>query len=329
MAEQRKDEWRGVHIMAPRPEDVPLLNMAIEKTLAPLGVNVLILEVNYSFEYCSHPELRANGALSKGDVRSILTACRQNGICLIPEINCLGHQSSAKNTFPLLVTYPEFDETPQIPLDNPGIYSRSWCPLHPKVNSVVFALMNEQIEAFEANAFHVGMDEVFLIASDQCPRCRGKNPADLFAKAVNDYHQHLARKHKLTMLMWGDRLLDDSVMRYGQWEASRNGTHPAVDKISKDIIICDWHYELREEYPSVPFFQQKGFRVLPSSWRNVQSALALRRYALKTATEKMIGHLGTTWSGGSDTARALLDAPQASESAKQAVQALKAVLAQR
>lgn len=326
MAAQQKAQWKGVHIMAPRPEDVPLLNRAIEQTLAPLGVNVLILEVNYGFEYRSHPELRANGVLSKGDIRSILSTCRQNGVRLIPQFNCLGHQSWAKTTFPLLVKYPEFDETPQIPLDNPDIYCRSWCPLHPKVNDVVFALMDELIEAFEADAFHVGMDEVFLIASDQCSRCRGKNPADLFARAVNDYHQHLVRKRRLTMLMWGDRLLDDSVMGYGKWEASQNGTAPAVDMIPKDIIICDWHYELRNEYPSVPFFQQKGFRVLPSSWRNVQAALALRDYARKNATEKMIGHLCTTWSSGGDTARALLNDPKASDSAKQAAQALREVM---
>lgn len=326
MASQRKDEWRGVHMMAPSSADIPLLNRAIEKTLAPLGVNVLILEVNYGYEYRSHPELRANGVLSKADIREVLSTCRQNGIRLIPQFNCLGHQSWAKTTFPLLRKYPEFDETPQIPLDNPNIYCRSWCPLHPKVNSVVFALMDELIDAFEADAFHVGMDEVFLIASDQCPRCRGKDPADLFAKATNDYHQHLVRKHKLTMLMWGDRLIDDAVMGYGEWEASRNGTAPAVDKIPKDIIICDWHYEPRQEYPSVPFFQQKGFRVLPSSWRNVQAALALRNYARKTATDKMIGHLATTWSGGSQIARALLDDPKAQAGAKQAVEALKTVL---
>lgn len=328
MAAPQKAQWKGVHIMAPQAEDVPLLSTAIEQTLAPLGVNVLILEVNYGFEYRSHPELQANGVLSKADIRSILITCRQNGVRFIPQFNCLGHQSWDKTTFPLLAKYPEFDETPQIPLDNPDIYCRSWCPLHPKVNDVVFSLMDELIEAFEADAFHVGMDEVFLIASDQCPRCCGKNPADLFAKAVNDYYQHLVKKRRLTMLMWGDRLLDDSVMRYGKWEASQNGTAPAIDRIPKDIIICDWHYEPRNEYPSVPFFQQKGFRVLPASWRNVQAALSLRDYARKNATEKMIGHLCTTWSGGGDIARALLDDHKASDSAKGAVQALQAVFSQ-
>lgn len=323
---QQQTQWLAVHIMAPRSEDVPLLNAAIEKTLTPLGINALILEVNYQFEYRSHPELRSNGVLTRADIREIASACRNHNIRLIPQFNCLGHQSWAKTTFPLLTKYPEFDETPQIPMDNPGIYCRSWCPLHPKVNSVVFALMDELVEAFQADAFHVGMDEVFLIASDQCSRCRGKNPAELFAKAVNDYHRHLVKKRKLTMLMWGDRLLDDSVMKYGEWEASRNGTAPAVDMIPKDIIICDWHYEPREEYPSVPFFQQKGFRVLPSSWRNVQAALALREYALKTATDKMLGHLFTTWSSGSDTVRALMGNAKASNNAKQAVEAMKTVI---
>ena|GEM_PF-4437904 len=66
--------------------------------------------------------------------------------------------------------------------------------------------------------------------------------------------------------------------------------------------------------------------MLPSSWRNVQAALALRDYARKNATDKMIGHLCTTWSSGGDIARALLDDPKASDSAKQAAQALKAVV---
>src|SRR5260370_1264356 len=83
------------------------------------------------------------------------------------------------------------------------IYCRSWCPLHPKVNEIVFPLLDEIIDAFQADAFHVGMDEVFLIGSDDCPRCKGKDPAELFAKAVNDLHDHLVRGKKLTMLMWG------------------------------------------------------------------------------------------------------------------------------
>ena len=141
-------------------------------------------------------------------------------------------------------------------------------------------MIDELIDAFEADAFHVGMDEVFIVAHPSCPRCKGKDPAELFAKSVNDLHRHIAGERKLTMLMWADRLLDDKKLGYGKWEASANGTAGAIDNIPKDIILCDWHYETRKDgYPSVAYLQEKGFRVLPSSWRNKDAALAMLREA--------------------------------------------------
>lgn len=326
MGKSKRGYWRGVHIIAPDPKGVPLLKRAIDEVLAPMGINLIVLEINYRFQFQSHPELRTEGALSRENLGELVEICDKHGIRFLPEFNCLGHQSWRKTTFPLLLRYPELDETPQIPKDNPDIYCRSWCPLHPKVNDIVFALMDELIESFRTDAFHVGMDEVFLIASDQCPRCRGKDPAELFAKAVNDYHRHLVEGKGLEMFMWGDRLLDDGAMGYGKWEASRNGTAPAIDLIPKDIIICDWHYGLRDEYPSVPYFQKKGFRVLPSSWKDARAALALKGYAERHATERMMGHLCTTWVNGTDLARTLLGEEGASETAKQATEALQACM---
>jgi len=195
--------WRGVHIQLRSDGDVPLLKRTITEALAPMGVNVLILEVHYTFAFDSHVDLRAGTPLTKAHARELAALCRRHAIRLIPQFNCLGHQSWGKHTFPLLTRHPEFDETPQIPKDNPKICCRSWCPLHPEVNKVVFALIDELIDAFEADAFHVGLDEVFLIASDQCPRCKGKDPAKLLAKAVNDYHTHLVKEKKVEMLMWG------------------------------------------------------------------------------------------------------------------------------
>jgi hypothetical protein len=304
--------WRAVHLMSPGRDGMPLLKRAITQKLAPLGVNVLILEVNYNFDFRSRPELRGGGEgpLRSGDARELAEICRNCNIRLIPMLNCLGHQSWRRATFPLLAKHPEFDETPDVPKNNQGIYCRSWCPLHPEVNNVVCSLIDELIDAFGADAFHVGMDEVFLIAHPSCPRCKGKDPSELFAKAVNDLHAHLVEKRKLTMLMWGDRLLDDRKLGfdYGKWEASQNGTGPAIDRIPKDIILCDWHYETREKgYPSVAYLQQKGFRVLPSTWWNKDAALAMLREARASATPRMIGHLCTTWTNAQNICRALLD----------------------
>jgi hypothetical protein len=74
------------------------------------------------------------------------------------EFSCLGHQSWQENTGPLLTKYPELDLTPGAFPENEGIYCRAWDLLNPKVNEIVFALMDELIDAFQPDAFHVGMD---------------------------------------------------------------------------------------------------------------------------------------------------------------------------
>jgi hypothetical protein len=309
-------QWRAIHFLSPGRDGLPLLKRAIAEKLAPMGFNVLILEINYGFAFQSHPELNSAGrnAITLADARDLAETCRKHNVRFIPMFNCLGHQSWSRNTQPLLTKHPELDETPEVPKDNQGIYCRSWCPLHPDVDKLVFPLIDELIDAFGADAFHVGMDEVFLVASPTCPRCKGKDPAEVFAKAVNDLHRHIVGERKLTMLMWADRLLDDKQFGYGKWEASANGTGKAVDQIPKDIIMCDWHYETRSKgYPSVEYLQEKGFRVLPSTWHNKDAALAMLREAREKATPRMIGHLCTTWSGTQAICNALLDGTPAEE----------------
>ncbi len=313
-----KPPWYGLHMFAPSTGGLAKVKRAVSDHLAPMGVNVIVLEVNYQFPYTSHPELSEPGGLTRGQARELADLCRSKGILLIPQFNCLGHQSWSKRTFSLLTRYPELDETPRVPKDNTGIYCRSWCPLHPKINEVVLPMLDELIDAFGSSAFHVGMDEVFLIGSEQCPRCGGRDPAELFARAVGDLHAHLAGRRRQTVLMWGDRLIDGRTMVYGPWESSANRTAPAIDRIPKDIIICDWHYTLLKDYPSVRYFQEKGFRVWPAGWRTVKATEALIDCSLRQSTERMIGHLFTTWTSSDQIAAGLLGQDRALLSAESA-----------
>jgi lysophospholipase L1-like esterase len=286
--------WLGIHLYATSNDKIEQLTEAVEG-IAQLGINALVVEVNYGYEYQSHPELRSPNATNKEHIKKLVAQCRKHNVRLIPQFQCLGHQSWKGTTFPLLTEYPQFDESPGQYPNNEGIYCRSWCPLHPDVNPIIFELMDELIEVFQGDALHVGMDETFLIAEDSCSRCKGKSKAELFAKAINDYHEHIVGKRKNEMLMWGDRLIDASKIKYGEWEASANNTAAAVDWIPKDIIICDWHYEKRDAYESVPMFLEKGFRVWPASWQKPEATKAFIDYSLRHKSPKMLGHLNTTW----------------------------------
>jgi hypothetical protein len=265
------------------------------------------VEVNNNFRFASHPEVAEADPMSAADARRLARLARDNGIALVPMYNCLGHQSWKDRPAGLLRSHPEFNEAPDLDATAKDFYCMSWCPNHPDINPLVFDLFDELLDAFEGQAFHVGMDEVFVIG--HCPRCKGTPNHELFAKAVNDYHGHLVGVRKVEMQMWGDRLLDAKTMGYGLWESSENDTHQAIDKVPKDIVMCDWHYEVMEDFPSVKFFQQKGFRVWPAGWNKEESIRRFIEVARRDATDKMLGWLATTWTDVNDVVAGLAGEP--------------------
>lgn len=323
---------RGLHCGVPGPDDVALCAQFIREALPKEGVNVLVLEINYKYQFQSHPELAQEGALSRADVEEFVAACKDAGVQLIPQFNCLGHQSWSKRTFPLLTQYPEFDETPGKYPNNEDIYCRSYCPLHPEVHKVVFALIDELAEVFQAGAFHVGMDEVFILGDQDCPRCKNKSKAELFAGEVTALREHLAQSQR-TMWMWSDRFINGEWTGIGEWEASENGTEAAILQVPKDIVMCDWHYEMA--HATAPYFAIHGFPVVSCPWRKSNVALGLleitqkvRQYANEPVKQRMQGVLQTTWCGMAPFVRAYNgDENVRSESARESADCFKKLFA--
>jgi hypothetical protein len=299
---------RGFCIAAPQPKEVDEFIKFIGEELAPRAVNTLILRVDYNYQYESHPELRDSVALSKADVRKLVAVCRKNKIHIIPQVNLLGHQSWAGKIGNLLKMYPQFDETPLIKMPEKyvwpnadGLYCKSYCPLNPDVHKIVFDIIDEICDVFETEAFHAGMDEVFYIGEAQCPRCSGKDKAELFAGEVRTIRDHLAMKDR-KLWIWGDRLIDGKTTGIGEWEASYNNTYRAIDMVPKDIIICDWHYDRPDQTPV--YFAMKGLSVVTCPWRNpvnavlqVQDMFKFRNAATPEMKDRYQGMVQTIWSG--------------------------------
>ncbi|MCL1821598.1 MAG: family 20 glycosylhydrolase [Prolixibacteraceae bacterium] len=308
VAGQQPFKVKGLCVAAPAKPEVNEFVSLIHEKLYPVGVNTLILRVDYGYEYESHPELRNGNPLSKADVKKLVEACKARNIRLIPQINLLGHQSWASNVGKLLEVYPEFDETPNVKLPekyewpNPdGLYCKSYCPQHPDLHKIVFELVDEITAAFEADAFHAGMDEVFYIGHDQCKRCRGNDPAVLFAGEVTKIRNHLALSNK-EFWIWGDRLIDGKTTGIGLWEGSYNNTHQAINLIPRDVVICDWHYE--KAHPTPFLFASKGYNVVACPWNVSQVAVdqvemmkMLRKNASGEMRERYAGIVHTYWSG--------------------------------
>ena len=299
---------RGFCIPAPPSNRVVEFIKFIEEELAPRSVNTLILRVDYGFQFTSRPEMGDTNGLSKEQARNIVAACKRHQIRIVPLVNLLGHQSWRSNCGKLLRVHPVFDETPEVKFPenyawpNPEkLYCKSYCPRHPQVHEVVFALVDEVCDAFEADAFHAGMDEVFYIGEDQCPRCKGRNKAELFADEVRAIREHL-QPTKRQLWLWGDRLLDGKLTGLGEWEASINNTYPAVDLIPKDVVICDWHYARADQ--TAVYFAMKGLDVVSCSWKNPEAATAqvkdmvrFRESSSPQMKKHFQGVVQTIWSG--------------------------------
>ncbi|MCD6405843.1 MAG: family 20 glycosylhydrolase [Planctomycetes bacterium] len=304
MATTKVPKTFAVHMAVPEPAQVPLLERFITDAMPRLGLDTLVLEADYRYRcyrFGSHPDLADPDAIGRGEARRIVAAAKKAGIRIVPLFNCLGHQSWKKDTFALLAKHPEFDEYADVDTDDPDFYCRSWCPLAPGLHEVVFDLIDEIADDFEAKDFHCGMDEVFIIADEHCPRCKGKNPAELFAGEVKVLHDHLTGRG-VKMWIWGDRLLDAKATGLSKWDASENGTAPAIDMIPTDVVICDWHYE--ESPPTAQIFAKKGFPVLSCPYDKSEVALehlekqrALAASADADAASGALGILQTVWTG--------------------------------
>jgi hypothetical protein len=160
-------------------------------------------------------------------------------------------------------------------------------------------LVDELCDAFESDAFHAGMDEVFYIGEAKCRRCGGKDKSELFAGEVKLLRDHLHDKGR-QLWIWGDRLLDGKTTGMGEWEASMNDTYRAVDLVPKDLTICDWHYERAE--PSAAYFAMKGLNVVTCPWNNAEPAirqlqdmLRFRQQSSRAMRNRFQGMVQTVW----------------------------------
>lgn len=310
-------QTKGIVLTAPLSEEIDDVIKLIREYLAPRGFNLIVLQVRYRYQFKKHPEVWGYDPLSLEDVKRLLEACKSSGIKLVPKMNLIGHQSGFPNEptdgilhghnealadIPdgLLRAYPSFDEQVSERKIN---YARSICLSSRPAKTVVCELIDELMDAFEADMIHLGCDEVFN--AGLCPECAKKSRGELISGWINSLNEHI-KKRGGRALIWGDRLISVKETGYNRWEASDDGSDSAIDMLSKDICVCDWHYDKYEKYPSVDIFANKGFKIMVSPWREKGNLEAFLDYAIKNDKGHINGALMTTWCGSGDLAKRLL-----------------------
>ena len=306
--------FRGVHLFLPAVSEMPFAKRLIKYLISPMGYNVAIIEVGAGMRFDSHPEVNAafleaieksstgewpefpHGTVAAGtvvekeDVRAFVDYIKSFGIEAIPEIQSLGHVQYLTQAYPEIAEREDKDYNAEIDFRGEdfrpaGFYAHCYCPSLEKPYEVLFDMMDEIIEVFRPNSYvHMGHDEVYQIGI--CPRCKDKDPAELFARDVNRIHAYLAQKG-LKMMIWSDMLQPCTKYR----------TPPAIDLIPKDILMLDfiWYFHFDKDLEDNLLV--KDFKVAVG---NLYSS-HYPRYESRMAKKNMVGGQISTWVGTNET----------------------------
>ena len=256
---------RGVHIGLPDREHIPFLKRLIQYLLVPMRYNTIFIEISAGMRYDRHPEINAaweeikrksdtgewpfnfhtpmvcNGTfLEKDEVRDIFEFAEKFGMEAIPEIHSLSHAQFLTKAFPQIAEIParpeqkgDVDLLQDDGLDD-EFYPSCYCPSNEESYKILFDIIDEVVDTLHPKRYlHMGHDEVYRIGV--CEKCRGKDPARLYAEDVNRIYGYVASKG-LTMMMWSDML----------HTATQYQTPPAIDWIPKDIVMLDfiWYFHM-------------------------------------------------------------------------------------
>lgn len=301
---------RGVHLGLPPREAIPFFYRLIRYLLVPMHINTIFLQITAGMRFDSHPEINeawrnavkksdsgewpklhhsdmiAGGkVLEKTEVADLIEYARSYGIEVIPEIQSLSHVQY------ITLAHPELAETSGTPQETLAVdkrstdqppntfYHHSYCPSNEECYKLIFELIDEIIEVVRPTKYvHMGHDECYQIGI--CPKCKDKEPADLFAIHVRIIYEYLKKKN-LKMMIWGDMLQN----------TTRYKTSPAIDKIPKDIILLDfiWYFSLNHDIED--HLLNHGFQV---AFGNLYSS-HFPRFENRIRKKGIIGGEISTW----------------------------------
>lgn len=248
-----------------------------------LGFNVIILKVNMAIKLKNTANYSSQWAYSIDETKEIIRAARDKGMEIIPEINLLTHQK-------LLML--QIDR-------NLMLNDTDYDPNNPRVYGIIFPILDEIISIFRPEYIHIGHDEALngirkksMIYSSGRPLM----PDDFLFDTIRIYNY--LKERNIRTMMWADMLLDPYIYGTQYHPAELNGYDgfsTLVDKLPKDIILCDWHYLSKgPEYPTYSDLQKKGFTVWGAVWKDPDTINAFSKYVAKYA-RKNEGMIATTW----------------------------------
>jgi len=258
------------------------MKKAIARVMARYKFNTLLLgEGNSGFiRWKSHPEIcNYKAAWTPEMLKDCVDYAKDHFLEVIPSIQSLSHTKSVAKA------HPELEE--------------EWgclCPSNPDLYKLLEDLYTEAIEIYEPKYFHIGLDEIGQIGV--CERCKGTPADELLTRHVTRLHGWLKARGIKTM-MAHDMLLEAKRWPNSSAHSQKNktggfslATHPAAQKLPRDVIQIVWIYGDQKKFPALKHFQDLGYPVVGSPWWRDKNNYNLTQYSHEHGA---LGVIGTSW----------------------------------
>ena len=315
--------FRGIKVYLPGRANIPFFKRFLRDFMALYKFNKVVIEMNACMRLDRHPELNAGwvefardtnysrrnyppgpphmlrqnsshqdtadgGYLEKSEVADLVRWAEANHIEVIPEIPSFTH------SYYLLTRHKDLSD-----LDGEK-WPDTFCPSNPKSYELLFDVFDEYIEVMHPKMVHIGHDEWFAPVG-LCPRCKGKDPGDLYAEDLRKTHDYLAKKG-IRMAIWGDVLLESVRGKGPRQRKTRDGwTYSAPgaltpeqvrSKVPKDILVFNWFWSgpAARAAPREAELEAFGFEEI---WGNFEPGIA--GYEARSQRKSIIGGAPSSW----------------------------------
>lgn len=273
---------RSVHLLTAK-DTLEFQTRLISEILSPFKINMVILQMD-KFKWESRPEVTdPYNHVTAEELRKLIAFARDHHITYVPLVMSLGHMEWIFRDGHNL----DIAEDPNEPF--------AYCPLNEKSYELIYDLFNEAYAIFgRPQFFHIGHDEFDMRGEFPThEKCRELGSVELYYRDTQRLTKFLRDKGAQTLL-WGDILQQPEYAK-------------RLDELPKDIIVCDWAYSPKTEYPSVDLFRGAGFPVIGCTWYDPRNVFHFSNHALD---RDAVGMMQTTWSGWKTADKVLEDHPE-------------------
>ena len=213
----------------------------IIRFLARYKMNTYSPYLEDMFVFKNHPLIgKGRGALTAAEVRNLDSYAKKYHVDMIPTFESLGHWENILAK-PEYLSFAEFPGAQTLNVSDEKVYA------------MLDEMIGELCHAFSSPYFNMAADESWDVGLGFNRDRVAKNGlatvhADHYKRVVE-----IIRKYGKKPMMYGDIILNN----------------PAIlDKISKDIVIVDWHYDPEFSYTSPEVFRKASFQFIacPAVW---------------------------------------------------------------